>query len=240
MNAPPTPSRCFALIPAAGSGSRMGAARPKQYAPLAGRPLIAHTLAAFLAEPRVEKIFVVIAPDDMLWDTHAAALQDLRIQVLRVGGASRAQSVANGLDAMRSELNDTDWVLVHDAARACLSTTLLAKLIGTVRDHPVGGLLAVPVADTLKCADDRGAVSHTVPRDALWQAQTPQMFRYALLRRALAQTANVTDESRAVEALGLHPLLVESDARNFKVTRPFDLQLAAWVLNDTTGLNNEN
>lgn len=223
-------TRYFALIPAAGSGSRMGLETPKQYATLAGKPLIAHTLACLLAVPRIERVFVVIAPDDTHWAQRMGEVDAQRVSVLHVGGQTRALSVANGLEAMADEVAGDDWVLVHDAARACLSPAHVARLIDTVADHPVGGLLAVPLADTLKRADERGAVAVTIPRESLWQAQTPQMFRHALLRRALAGALDVTDESSAIEAAGYSPLLVESDATNFKVTRPLDLQMAEWVL----------
>ena len=159
-----------------------------------------------------------------------AAMQTDRVVPLFVGGASRAMSVANGLEAVADQIGEQDWVLVHDAARACLTGAHVGRLIEAVGGHPVGGLLAVPLADTLKRADDSGLVSTTVPRESLWQAQTPQMFRYALLRRALRDALDVTDESSAIEAAGLRPLLVEGDVSNFKVTRALDLQMAQWVL----------
>ena len=223
-------NRYFALIPAAGSGTRMGLDGPKQYATLAGKPLIAHCLATLQAVPQIEKIFVVLAPGDLLWAQHMAAAQTERVVPLFVGGASRAMSVANGLEAVADQIGEQDWVLVHDAARACLTSAHVGRLIDALAAHPVGGLLAVPLADTLKRADDSGLVSTTVPRESLWQAQTPQMFRYALLRRALRDALDVTDESSAIEAAGLRPLLVEGDVSNFKVTRALDLQMAQWVL----------
>jgi 2-C-methyl-D-erythritol 4-phosphate cytidylyltransferase len=154
--------------------------------------------------------------------------------VLRVGGATRHQSVLNGLQAMREQVNeqvdDDDWVLVHDAARPGLSIGLIDKLINILQDDEVGGLLAMPVVDTLKRAGSEGRVDQTVTRDRLWAAQTPQMFRYGLLRKALEQATAVTDEASAIEAQGLQPKLVEGDARNFKVTLPHDVALAELYL----------
>lgn len=202
---------------------------PKQYLPLLGKPLIWHALQVLGAIPAIERVFVVLAPDDTRWDGFDWSELGSRLTVLRCGGASRAASVANGLKAMADAALADDWVLVHDAARACLTTAHVEKLLATVADDPVGGLLAVPVADTLKRAqDDR--VTATMPREGLWQAQTPQMFRYALLVDALEYATAVTDEASAIEALGLSPRLVEADATNLKVTYPLDLQLAEWIL----------
>lgn len=224
-------SRHFALIPAAGSGSRMGGATPKQYLDLLGRPLIAHTLAALAREPRIEQIVVVISPDDEHWQWHDWSAWGERLRVLRCGGASRAESVLNGLVEMSAWCGRDDWVLVHDAARPCLPAKALAALIDAVGADPVGGLLAVPVADTLKRADALGRVAATEPRAGLWQAQTPQMFRHGLLIGALREAGgDVTDDASAVERAGLHPLLVEADSRNLKVTYPQDLQLAGLIL----------
>jgi 2-C-methyl-D-erythritol 4-phosphate cytidylyltransferase len=220
---------CHALVPAAGGGSRMGAERPKQYLPLAGRPLIHHALATLCAVPAIERVHVVLAPDDRHWvDGDFAALAP-KLRVLRCGGATRAESVGNGLKAMSGEVADSDWVLVHDAARACLTVAHVEALIRAVGDDPVGGILAVPVADTLK-REERGRIATTVPRESLWQAQTPQMFRHGLLTEALEFAPAVTDEAGAIEALGLHPKLVAGDATNFKITYPLDLYLAEIIL----------
>jgi 2-C-methyl-D-erythritol 4-phosphate cytidylyltransferase len=229
----------YALVPAAGSGSRMhalsGRALPKQYLPLAGQPLIRHALEALCATPAIVEVFVVLAPDDALWP--AAAMADLgpKLRVLRCGGDTRAQSVANGLRAMAHELGGEaeigdDWILVHDAARPCLTVAMVENLIAEVGEDDAGGLLAVPVADTLKRADESGRVHQTVPREGLWQAQTPQMFRHRLLLDALDFAPQVTDEASAIETLGLLPHLVPADASNLKVTYPLDLQLAEWIL----------
>jgi 2-C-methyl-D-erythritol 4-phosphate cytidylyltransferase len=224
----------FALVPAAGGGTRMGGDCPKQYLPLAGQPLIRHALATLAAVPAIARVYVVLAPDDVMWDGYDWSDLAPRLEVLRCGGATRAESVANGLQAMRGEVLGEDWVLVHDAARACLTSAHVEQLIAEVGDDPVGGLLAVPVADTLKRTQEAAVpgqrVAATVAREGLWQAQTPQMFRHAQLAEALACAPAVTDEASAIEALGLHPRLVAADATNLKVTYPLDLQLAAWIL----------
>jgi 2-C-methyl-D-erythritol 4-phosphate cytidylyltransferase len=230
----------FALVPAAGGGARLGGNRPKQYQPLAGQPLIRHALLTLAAAPVIARIFVVLAPDDRHWDEFDWSDLATRLTVLRCGGATRAESVANGLKAMThtaypgDPVAAHDWVLVHDAARACLTPAHVAKLIAEVGADPVGGLLAVPVADTLKRANtltSQGCrAATTVPREGLWQAQTPQMFRHAQLIDALQYAPAVTDEASAIEALGLQPRLVEADVTNLKVTYPLDLQLAEWIL----------
>jgi 2-C-methyl-D-erythritol 4-phosphate cytidylyltransferase len=218
---------CFALVPAAGGGSRIGAQTPKQYLPLAGAPMIRHALATLCAVPAIERVYVVLAPDDAQWP----GFDDLaaKLRVLRCGGATRAESVANGLAAMAGEVAADDWLLVHDAARACLTVEHVERLIREVGDDAVGGILAVPVADTLK-RESGERIAATVPREHLWQAQTPQMFRHGLLSKALQAARNVTDEAGAVEALGLKPKLVAADATNLKVTYPLDLHLAEWIL----------
>lgn len=221
---------CHALIPAAGGGSRMGAETPKQYLPLLDRPLIWHALKTLASIAAIERVFVILAPDDTLWGTHDWTEFADRMVVLRCGGATRAESVTNGLRAMREQVDANDWVLVHDAARCCLTSAHVEKLIAEVGDDPVGGLLAVPVADTLKRAHEGQRVAATVARDGLWQAQTPQMFRHGMLLDALGRAPIVTDESSAIEALGLQPKLVAADATNLKVTWPLDLQLAGWIL----------
>lgn len=228
-------SRYFALVPAAGSGSRMGDTRPKQYLPLAGQPLIRHTLATLCTHPRIEKVFVVLAVDDREWDRHDWSLLGPKLTPLFCGGATRADSVLGGLRSISDRVAPKDWVLVHDAARPCLGGWHIDKLIETVGNDEVGGLLAVPVADTLKRADAHGRSRGTVAREGLWQAQTPQMFRYVLLHRALESQRVVTDEAGAIEALGLHPLLVPADPTNLKVTWPQDLSLAQWILERRDG-----
>ncbi|MBI3140995.1 MAG: 2-C-methyl-D-erythritol 4-phosphate cytidylyltransferase [Rhodocyclales bacterium] len=222
--------RYYALVPAAGTGTRMGEVRPKQYLPLAGRPMIHHALATLCASPDLTQVFVVLAEEDREWEAHDWSRFETKLTALRRGGPTRADSVLNGLLAMGTEARADDWVLVHDAARPCLATRHLRALIGEVGEDDVGGILAVPVADTLKRAGPDGRIEATVAREHLWQAQTPQMFRYALLRDALARTRLVTDEAGAVEALGHRPRLVASDAANLKVTYPSDLALAERIL----------
>jgi len=220
----------FALVPAAGSGSRMGGGRPKQYLPLAGRPMIHHALATLCGSTQIRTVIVVLEAADTEWSRHDWSGLAPKLKVLYCGGATRAQSVLNGLRALACEIQGDDWVLVHDAARPCLADHHLDRLIREVTEEDVGGILAIPVADTLKRADERQRVAATVPREGLWQAQTPQMFRYNLLRRALETKREVTDEAAAIEALGLHPRLVAADATNLKVTYPLDLALAGWIL----------
>ena len=222
--------RYFAIVPAAGSGSRFGAEKPKQYLSLLGRPLIFHALAALVACPKIERVWVVLSPDDPYWLQYDWSELGAKLETVRCGGETRAESVTNGLQAAAMAASDDDWVLVHDAARPCLSAEMLASLFADLADDPVGGLLAVPVADTLKRADTEQRVAATEARDGLWQAQTPQMFRYGQLQKALKNCTQVTDEAGAIEALGLQPKLVRADATNLKVTYPADLALAAMIL----------
>ncbi len=217
-----------ALVPAAGSGSRMGGALPKQYLELAGKPMIYHALAALCECPDISSVFVVLAPDDALFHGYDWSAFGDHLQPLYCGGATRAESVLNGL--MASELEPDEWVLVHDAARPCLTQAQLKRLIAELREDEVGGILAVPVADTLKRAADAQRIARTEDRSGLWAAQTPQLFRAGLLLEALEVAPNVTDEASAVEALGLHPKLVASDPTNFKVTYPQDRHLAELLL----------
>lgn len=216
--------RLWALIPCAGSGARSGASGPKQYQPIAGKPMVLHTLAAFAAVPRLAGTLVVVSPGD----TFFAATQHA---VAHCGGATRAHTVSNGLDALLQRgASSADWVLVHDAARCLITATQIDALIDACLEDAVGGLLALPLADTLKAARD-GRVAATVARSDKWLAQTPQMFRIGALQRALQSAGDaVTDESSAMEHAGLQPLLVEGSAQNFKVTYPQDFALAESVL----------
>lgn len=225
----------FAVIPAAGTGSRFGGGTPKQYLPLNGAPLIRYTLQALLADPRIVQVLVVLAPDDATWsDACLPAAGADRIRLVREGGATRADSVSNGINWLKinSHVDNEDWVLVHDAARPCLNPTQLAALIDTLIDDPVGGLLAIPVADTLKRADQATRVEATIDRRQLWQAQTPQMFRIGQLQQALSNgdRATITDEASAIERLGHRPRLVSGSLTNLKVTYPEDLALASMIL----------
>jgi len=227
--------RHFALVPAAGCGARMGAALSKQYLPLMGKPLIHHTLAALCAVPEIERVFVVLPVDDAQWARHDWRALGDRLAPLFCGGPTRADSVLSGLRAIANEVSPTDWILVHDAARPCLASWHVEKLMSELAHDDVGGLLAVPVADTVKRADEHGRIAATVARDGLWRAQTPQMFRYVMLRRALESAHGLTDEASAIEAAGLRPRLVEGDAANLKVTFPFDLHIAEWILRQREG-----
>jgi 2-C-methyl-D-erythritol 4-phosphate cytidylyltransferase len=222
-------ARVFGLIPAAGTGKRMGSNPPKQYTPLGGRPMLAHAIAALLADRRVEHVLVVVAAGDERYKQLAC---DARVEFVAAGGASRAESVRNGLARLAMSASAEDWVLVHDAARPCLAREELTALIDALIDDPVGGLLAVPIADTIKRADD-GHVERTVERARLWRALTPQMFRLGLLDDAFERVhdlAAITDESSAVERIGHAPRLVPGRASNIKVTRPDDLPLAEAIL----------
>jgi 2-C-methyl-D-erythritol 4-phosphate cytidylyltransferase len=221
--------RYFGLIPAAGIGARMGASSPKQYLKIGGKPMLRHTLDAFLSSDRIAHTFVVVSPDDSMIDSVAPSHG---VTVLRCGGASRMESVRNGLAVLANTLSGSDRVLVHDAARPGLTAELIEKLIAGTGDHPAGGLLALPVVDTVKrCIE--GEACGTVPRNGLWLAQTPQMFPYQLLRQALSQVDDpdtITDDASAVEALGLAPRLVEGHPRNLKVTMPDDIRIAEMYL----------
>lgn len=224
----------YALIPAAGSGSRMGAELPKQYLPLLGKPMIHHTLSVFCVHPAISRVFVVLSPDDTGWEQYDFSALGDKVEVLRCGGVTRAETVLNGLNAIADQTMADDWVLVHDAARPCLTQSLLDSLLAELADDETGGLLAVPVADTLKREGKDGRVDHTEPRAGLWRAQTPQMFRYGLLREALQAigTETPTDEAQAVEFLGRAPRLVMGDGHNLKVTYPEDLVIAELLLNN--------
>mgnify|MGYP005840842201 CR=1 FL=1 len=228
----PAPPRLFALVPCAGTGARAGADGPKQYRALAGRAMVAHTLDALAAVPRLAATLVVLAPDDDRFEAAVPGFAGERAWTARVGGATRASSVAAGLAELATRgAADDDWVLVHDAARCLLRPAWVDALIDACLDHAVGGLLALPLADTLKQADAAGDVAATIDRAGKWAAQTPQMFRLGLLRRALAVAGHgVTDESSAVEALGLAPRLVAAPLENFKVTWPQDFELAERLL----------
>lgn len=222
----------YGVIPAAGVGRRMGSECPKQYLPLAGEPLLSHSLRALLDCPGLRRVAVALHPGDDRANG-VAALDDPR--VLRVaGGAERADSVLAGLEGLQQIAHDDDWVLVHDAARPCLPRADLARLVAGVIDQPGGGILALPLVDTLKRVGADGLVESTVDRARYWRAQTPQMFRLGALREALrgalAAGVAVTDEASAMEWAG-HPVrLVEGSPGNLKVTVPADLELAAFYL----------
>jgi 2-C-methyl-D-erythritol 4-phosphate cytidylyltransferase len=218
-----------ALIPAAGSGTRMTAGGPKQYLPLAGRPMLWHAVRA-LCVPRVETVFVVLAPDDAVFATHDWSEFGERVQPLYCGGETRRDSVYNGLVAAMAVLEADDWMLVHDAARPCLPAKDLDKLMRELEGDEVGGILALPVVDTLKKIS-ANRIQSTEERAQFWLAQTPQMFRAGLLAQALAGArGSPTDEAAAVEQLGLKPRVVAGSRENLKVTWPEDVAIAEAIL----------
>lgn len=227
----------WVVVPAAGRGLRLGAQVPKQYLELAGQPLLAHALDRLLAHPRISGAVVVLAPGDPHWPGWRERLG--KPVLTAPGGDERADSVLAGLRALPDSVAEEDFVLVHDAARPCLAAGDLDQLFERAGRHPVGGLLAAPVRDTLKRADAVGQVLATQARDALWRALTPQMFRRGGLQRALAAAASagvaITDEAMAMERLGLKPLLVEGREDNLKVTTRADLALAEFILSRAGG-----
>lgn len=222
----------WAVVPAAGSGSRFGGEVPKQYLQVAGEPLLAHTLLALLAHPGVAGVVVVLAEDDPRWP----GWSELEGKPVRhcVGGESRADSVLAGLQALPDEVRPDDFVLVHDAARPNLALADLGQLLERGRVDPVGAILAAPVRDTLKRAGDEGGIDRTVPRERLWRALTPQMFRRLQLSQALEKARSagveVTDESMAMERKGARPLLIEGREDNIKITTPADLAYFEFLL----------
>jgi len=223
------------IIPAAGFGSRMGVATPKQYLALAHQTVIEHTLRPFLDSARISFVHVVLSAGDVFFESLNIA-QASKLSVHYCGGETRAKTVLNAVQAINCKVLADDLVLVHDAARPCLSAELLDHLLDVLQDDDVGGLLAIPLAETLKRADAHHRVLKTEPREHLWQAQTPQMFRYGLLTEALQHFSGVpTDEAQAVEALGYSPKLVRGDLRNLKVTYPQDLELAELILSAHKG-----
>lgn len=227
----------WGVVPAAGRGARFGAPLPKQYLPVEGRPLIAYTLAALLAHPAVEGAMVVLSENDGDWPgwTTFAGKPVLTC----IGGATRAASVLAGLAVLPESVRADDFVLVHDAARPNLGLADMERLLESGRDDPVGAILAAPVRDTLKRAGDDGGIDATEPRERLWRALTPQLFRRLQLSRALETAANagieVTDEAMAMERLGLRPLLVEGSEDNFKITTPADLARFEFLLSRRNG-----
>ncbi|MGE0859914.1 MAG: 2-C-methyl-D-erythritol 4-phosphate cytidylyltransferase [Gammaproteobacteria bacterium] len=222
----------YAVVPAAGAGKRMGAAIPKQYLELAGRTVLEHTLARLAAHPRVARVVVAVSAGDEFYPALAPRLSPKVRDV--VGGAERCHSVLAALDSLALVADLNDWVMVHDAARPCVRTADLDRMLAELEQHAVGGILAAPVRDTLKRCDADGAIVATVDRSALWHALTPQMFRLGMLRdaisAALADGVLVTDEAMAIERAGLVPRVVAGHTDNLKITHPEDLALAAAIL----------
>lgn len=222
----------WAVVPAAGHGSRFGGEVPKQYLEVAGEPLLAHTLRARLAHPGVAGAVVVLAPEDPYWPGWSEL--EGKPVLSCAGGDSRADSVLAGLDALPDSVRADGFVLVHDAARPNLHRDDLGQLLERGRADPVGAILAAPVRDTLKRAGDEGGIDRTEPRERLWRALTPQLFRRLQLTRALEAARDagvaVTDESMAMERKGARPLLVEGREDNIKITTPADLAYFEFLL----------
>ena len=238
--------KCHALLPTAGTGSRLGGDLPKQFQGLAGKPMLAYALEAFMQSPQIESIWIGVSPgflDNPILKNLAKGNKP--IHFLPTGGPTRQETVRNTLAALlNSGISSDDWVLVHDAARPGITPTLIDKLITSVQNSDAGGLLAVRLADTLKQADldsvIAGNIPHvekTIPREHLWQAQTPQMFGlkslHAALENAIRLEADVTDEASAMELSGVKPLLIEGAMSNFKVTHPADWDLMQLVLSSS-------
>lgn len=229
-NSPSNSPRLFVVIPCAGTGSRAQTQQPKQYERILGLPMVVHTLRAFQQVSGIERGVVVVAADDKRMDSVLKTHPDPLFEISYSGGASRAQSVLGGLQSLQAlGATELDWVLVHDAARCLVTPEQIQKLIDKCSGDQVGGLLALPVADTLK-SESSGRVVQTIDRTHKWQAQTPQMFRLKTLLAALESFPNSTDEASAVERLGLMPRLVQSSLENFKVTFPSDFELAQAIL----------
>ncbi|WP_128113531.1 2-C-methyl-D-erythritol 4-phosphate cytidylyltransferase [Polynucleobacter necessarius] len=240
-------SKCHVLLPTAGAGSRLGGELPKQFQQLAGKPMLAYAIEAFLQSPLIESIWIGVSPGFMnnpILQSFSSASKP--IYFLPTGGPTRQETVRNTLaEMLKADLAPHDWVLVHDAARPGITPALIEKLISAVTTSESGGLLAVPLADTLKKADldsvVAGNVPHveqTIPRDHLWQAQTPQMFALKKLHATLEdairlEAEDVTDEASAMELAGFKPLLIEGATRNFKVTHPADWDLMQLLLSST-------
>lgn len=222
--------RNIALIPAAGVGARFGAGKPKQYVEINGKTVLQHTIEIFEQHSRIDLIAVILSLEDSVFQT---ALSE-KVRVFRVGGASRAETVRNGVSVLleQSLAEAQDNILVHDAARCCLPAEALTRLLDEAGENDEGGILAVPVADTLKRSDGSHHIDETVARAGLWQAQTPQLFQTALLHRALSvdDLSEITDEASAVEKLGIRPRLVPGDTRNLKLTLPQDEYIVRLLL----------
>lgn len=234
----------WAVLPAAGVGRRMGSTTPKQYLSIDGAPLLLHALRRLSAVDEIQKIIVVIHPQDSHWaELEGSISEEFQDRVLTVrGGDERYQSVLNGLSAMAEFAGEDDWVMVHDAVRPCVRTADIEKLIQELAQHPVGGLLGSPVDNTLKRVDGEFAVVETVDRGSYWNALTPQMFRYGQLREAIEAIVvsgeQVTDEAAAMECAGHRPVMIAGSKDNIKITVDADLVLAGQILKNQAG-NNE-
>lgn len=213
------------VVPAAGVGARFASGQPKQYAKIDQKTILAHTLDVLLSHPAIGQVMLVLHPEDTIWE-------DKPEIKTTIGGETRAHSVFNGLQALE-KMGDEDWILVHDACRPCVSHQDIDRLIEAVADDAVGGLLARQISETVKYVEG-GRAQKTVERDGLWRAQTPQMFRYALLKdalvKAIVENYNVTDEASAIEFMGQKPIVVPGSATNIKITYPADLHTAKFYL----------
>lgn len=227
-----TQHKVWFVVPAAGAGQRMNADRPKQYLPFLEHTIIEQTLSVLLTVEYVEGVVVAINQEDSYWSSLPIS-QNPNIQVVH-GGAERADSVLAALESLKSVVDDKDWVLVHDAARPCVRSVDIQEMIETLQKSNVGGILAVPASDTLKLSKDQQTITKSVDRSAIWQAQTPQMFRYGMLYQALKQCSEkglvITDESSAIEQLGYQPELIQGREENIKITRADDLWLAEQIV----------
>ena len=222
----------WAVIPAAGTGSRMAADVPKQYLQIAGKTILEHTIERLVTHPKIDGVVVAVSPDDIWWDSLQFKTKKPIIKTM--GGKERCHSVKNAIYELTRQGNEQDWVLVHDAARPCLHHADLDRMFAQLSAHMVGGILAYPVRDTMKKADDKKRITETVDRTGLWHALTPQMFRLYLLRDALNKAIDdgvlVTDEASAVEHAGYQPKLVEGRPDNIKITTADDLPMAECFL----------
>lgn len=225
--------RVWAIVPAAGIGSRMQADKPKQYLALKNKTVLAHTLERLLLVPKLEKIFVALQDTDSAWSSLEISRHD-KIETVS-GGDSRHQSVSNCLQLCKGQASPEDWILVHDAARPCVSILKIKALLAAIEHHPVGGILASPVSDTLKRINSASEIIDTIDRSALYRAHTPQIFRHQILQSAFANLKHEglmpTDEAMAVETLGEKPVIVEDSKTNIKITEAEDMYLAEMILN---------
>lgn len=225
-------TKYFAIIPAAGIGARMNADCPKQYLKIHDEMILQRVVNIFSRIPQIQKIIVALHPDDHWWPTLQLSHPEKVMTV--IGGKERVDSVLLALQFLKNTANENDFILVHDAVRVGITEENILNLIAESKDHVVGGLLGLPIVDTIKKVDDNNCVEKTISRENLWAAQTPQCFRYALLteaiQHALSEKQMITDESSAIEYQGHHPIMIMGDVRNFKITFPEDLLLAEKLL----------
>ena len=221
----------WAILPAAGIGRRMGSSTPKQYHSICGTPVLIHSINRLLEIPEIEHLVVVLHPKDQYWP--AFNFSNERVSTV-TGGEERVNSVINGLQSLSGQANNSDWILVHDAVRPCVTQSDIKNLMSQLKESKVGGLLGAPIDNTVKQLSDDNEIELTVDRSQLWSALTPQMFRFDLLKRSLSNAVsinlNVTDEASAIEAMGFKPIIVPGDKSNIKITHDSDLELARYYL----------